>query len=201
MDTSRKTEISTIVEGAAAEVESAGTEPCISASEKIVHSGKENIDQGAEVSTQEASPTRSPKSCGPRTAKGKQKSKHNALKHGVFSQVVLLNGEPRVEFDSLLSGLWNRLEPEGTLEELLVDKLAALVWRHRRLIIAVGERMGTEFFGWYNNIGGALPLDLLLRYESNLERAFDRTLNQLERLQRIRNGQPVPPTLNVNVST
>jgi hypothetical protein len=26
------------------------------------------------------------------------------------------------------------------------------------------------------------------------------TLSQLERLQRIRNGQPVPPTLNVNVS-
>jgi hypothetical protein len=34
MDTSRKTEITTIVEGAAAEVESAGTQPCISASEE-----------------------------------------------------------------------------------------------------------------------------------------------------------------------
>ncbi len=36
----------------------------------------------------------------------------------------------------------------------------------------------------------------LLRYESNLERTFDRTLVQLERLQRIRKGQPVAPTLN-----
>jgi len=34
-----------------------------------------------------------------------------------------------------------------------------------------------------------------------LERAFDRTLNQLERLQRIRSGDVVPPPLNVNVST
>ena len=31
-------------------------------------------------------------------------------------------------------------------------------------------------------------LDRLLRYESNFERAFDRILNQLERLQRIRKG-------------
>jgi hypothetical protein len=44
-------------------------------------------------------------------------------------------------------------------------------------------------------------LDRLLRYRASLERDFDRTLNQLERLQRIRKGQPVPPTLNVNVSS
>jgi hypothetical protein len=113
----------------------------------------------------------------------------------------LLNGEPRAELDSLRRGLWNRLEPQGALEELLVDKLSVIVWRHRRLIVAEGARQGTEIFGWSENITGALPLDLLLRYESNLERAFDRTLNQLERLQRIRNGQPVLPTLDINVST
>ena len=44
-------------------------------------------------------------------------------------------------------------------------------------------------------------LDRLLRYSASLERDFDRTLSQLERLQRMRKGQPVPPTLNVNVST
>jgi hypothetical protein len=38
-------------------------------------------------------------------------------------------------------------------------------------------------------------------YETNLERAFDRTLNLLERQQQIRKGQPVPSTLNVNVSS
>jgi len=124
------------------------------------------------------------------------------LKHGSFSRVVLLTGEPQAEFDSLLSGLRNDLEPEGTLEELLVDKLAALVWRHRRLIIADRERplRGTSLLEFPHDIVGGPSLDLLLRYETNLERAFDRTLNQLERLQRMRKGQPVPPTLNVNVS-
>jgi hypothetical protein len=51
------------------------------------------------------------------------------------------------------------------------------------------------------NVTYAPQLDRLLRYESSLERAFDRTLNQLERLKRIRKGQPVPPTLNVKVSS
>jgi hypothetical protein len=51
------------------------------------------------------------------------------------------------------------------------------------------------------NVTYAPQLDRLLRYESSLERAFDRTLNQLERLQRIRLGQPVPPTVNLNLSS
>jgi hypothetical protein len=42
--------------------------------------------------------------------------------------------------------------------------------------------------------------DRLLRYETTLDRAFEKTLSQLERLQRIRKGQPVSPTLNVNVA-
>lgn len=46
----------------------------------------------------------------------------------------------------------------------------------------------------------ASRLDRILRYSASLERDFDRTLNQLERLQRMRTGQAVPPPLNVNVS-
>ena len=35
--------------------------------------------------------------------------------------------------------------------------------------------------------------DRLQRYEGSIERSFDRTLSQLERLQRMRLGQPVLP--------
>jgi hypothetical protein len=84
---------------------------------------------------------------GPRTPKGKARSKHNALKHGLFSKVVLLKDEPRAEFDSLLNGLRNDLQPVGTLEIVFVDKLAALLWRQRRLLIAEGAEIqkGREF--------------------------------------------------------
>jgi len=43
-------------------------------------------------------------------------------------------------------------------------------------------------------------LDRLLRYEVSLERSFDRTLSQLERLQWMRLGQPVLPKLEVHHS-
>jgi hypothetical protein len=42
-------------------------------------------------------------------------------------------------------------------------------------------------------------LDRLLRYETTLERSFDRTLSQLEHVQRIRLGQPVPPRLEIDM--
>jgi hypothetical protein len=47
----------------------------------------------------------------------------------------------------------------------------------------------------------ATKLDRLLRYETTLERNFDRTLSQLERLQRLRKGQPISPTVDVRLST
>jgi hypothetical protein len=43
----------------------------------------------------------------------------------------------------------------------------------------------------------APQFDYLLRYEASLERNFDRTLTQLERLQRMRLGQPVLLKLEV----
>jgi hypothetical protein len=39
-----------------------------------------------------------------------------------------------------------------------------------------------------------------MRYETSLDRSFDRTLKQLERLQRMRSGQPVLPKLEVHHS-
>jgi hypothetical protein len=40
----------------------------------------------------------------------------------------------------------------------------------------------------------------LIRYEAHLSREIDRTLNRLERLQRMRKGQPLPPQLEVKIS-
>lgn len=41
----------------------------------------------------------------------------------------------------------------------------------------------------------------LQRYEAMFERAIERTLGQIERLQRLRKGQPAPPEIKVNLST
>src|ERR1700682_1955396 len=93
------------------------------------------------------------KGTGPRTQQGKDRSKSNAIKHGIFSNVVVLKGEPQIEFNGLLTGLRNDFEPVGMFEELLVDKLAVLFWRNRRLLIAEGAeiRANSEFVEWDGN--------------------------------------------------
>jgi len=73
---------------------------------------------------------------GLRTPVGKQRSKYNTTKHGIFSRVALLESELHAEFNSLLEGLREDYHPRGTHEGILVDKLATLYWRYRRLLIA-----------------------------------------------------------------
>jgi len=84
---------------------------------------------------------------GPRSEAGKKRSSGNAMKFGIFSQVILIKGESRSVYESLLAGLWEEFQPEGTLEEVLVEKLAIILWRHRRLLVAEGAeiRKSSEF--------------------------------------------------------
>jgi len=102
---------------------------------------------------------------GPRTMQGKERSKHNAIKHGIFSKVTLLKGESKAEFDSLLDGLRKHYEPKGTLEEVLVEKLATLFWRHRRLILAEGAEVQSkvEFLQWDQQNGRFDELEQIAR--------------------------------------
>lgn len=87
---------------------------------------------------------------GPRTARGKERSRRNAQKHGIFSDVALLGGESRAEFDEFCKGFRKSSRPVGALETALVDDLAMNRWRHRRVIHSeIAEiRMGAEFLDW-----------------------------------------------------
>jgi hypothetical protein len=71
---------------------------------------------------------------GPRTPRGKERSKFNARKHGLFSKAVLLQDESHAEYDALLNGLMESRQPQGKLEIVLVENLATLLWRKRRLL-------------------------------------------------------------------
>lgn len=87
---------------------------------------------------------------GPRTPAGKKRSKHNALKFGIFSKVVLLKNEKRSELQSLLIGLRNDFRPEGMFETIQVDMFATLYWRFRRFMIAEMAEIekATSFLEW-----------------------------------------------------
>lgn len=77
-------------------------------------------------------------STGPRTVAGKARAAKNALQHGILSrEVVILSGagaENQAEYAALLAALQDDLRPKGALEELLVEKLAVLTWRWRRVL-------------------------------------------------------------------
>jgi len=62
----------------------------------------------------------------------KDRSK-NALKHGAFSRELILPGESRKDYERLLAELEAEYSPSGPTETYLVNRLASLLWRERRL--------------------------------------------------------------------
>ena len=90
------------------------------------------------------------KSTGPRTQLGKNRSRLNALRHGVSAKTVVLETESQADFDALLQALREDLQPVGVFEELKVETLARLEWRRRRVWIAetAEVRAGVEFLKW-----------------------------------------------------
>jgi hypothetical protein len=80
------------------------------------------------------------RSTGPKTAEGKANSKMNAIKHGILSSQVVVQGlqvrERRKDFQELRKRLWEELAPVGTMEEMLVDRIATAHWRMRRALMA-----------------------------------------------------------------
>ena len=73
---------------------------------------------------------------GVKTAEGKAIVKYNALKHGLLAKEVVITigegAENPEEFNALLKDLKNQLAPVGSLEEMLVEKVAVAYWRLRR---------------------------------------------------------------------
>src|SRR5215813_777848 len=68
--------------------------------------------------------------------KGYQTSRFNALKHGLLSKHIVLSWEDKTEYQHLLSALVAEHCPEGPTEEHLVEELAGIIWRKRRLRLA-----------------------------------------------------------------
>jgi hypothetical protein len=136
-----------------------------------------------------------PGSTGPWTLAGKGRSRCNALKHGIFAKAFLLEGESAEGYELLLNGLRKDLQPHGTLEDTLVEMVAISTWRYRRLIKAEA-REETQ-----RQIAPAEreDVDLRLRYKASILRSFERALNLLERYQRIRSGQSLPPTVRLEL--
>lgn len=95
-------------------------------------------------------------------------------------------------YHDLLEALWNELSPHGEREAILVERLANLFWRERRLIQAEREAIDIQCEIPASPFGGgprslSLVQQLLIgRYQTMLTNQISSTLSQIEKLQNSR---------------
>lgn len=73
------------------------------------------------------------KSTGPITVVGKAASAGNAIRHGLTAARVVLDFEIAAEFEDLRAALIAEFKPATPIDRELVDRLAGIVWRLRRV--------------------------------------------------------------------
>lgn len=62
--------------------------------------------------------------------------RYNAMTHGILSKLVVLPHEEHDEFERLRDALIEEHQPSGPTEMHLVEELAAIMWRKRRVLLA-----------------------------------------------------------------
>jgi len=67
---------------------------------------------------------------------GYDASRFNSLRHGVLSLHTVLPWEDKAEYEALLNALVEEHAPHGPTEEHLVEEIAGVIWRKRRLRLA-----------------------------------------------------------------
>ena len=131
------------------------------------------------------------RSTGPKTAAGKALSRMNAHKHGLTAETIVIGDEDPRAFDLLRAQLEEEHNPRPGIESELVERMAALMWRIRRVpvfeaaLIELAARKAptvpSEPVIAFQNKRDTLGT--LFRYEAALMNAFSRTLQQLLFLQ------------------
>jgi hypothetical protein len=97
---------------------------------------KNGHNGGGSERKREANRRNAKHSKGPTSLAGKERSKMNAMTHGLSAQALLITvGELKEDpeaWTQLLTGLTEHYEPVGTLENMIVEKIAGCLWRERR---------------------------------------------------------------------
>jgi len=153
---------------------------------------------------------------GVKTEEGKAVSRFNALKHGLLSSEVLMEGEEQNDLEELSKSIRKELKPASQLEHVLVDRIIANTWRLKRAMKIEREMMYCDmedlFFdeGKKHKLGRAIGKDLgnsdsygkFIRYEASLERGIYKALHELQRIQAGRSGDkpPLPVAIDVDMN-
>ncbi len=74
----------------------------------------------------------SQKSTGPQTPEGKAVVSQNAVKHGLFADETVINGEDQAAFDLRREAMLGEMWPVGVMESMLAERIVSLSWRLQR---------------------------------------------------------------------
>ncbi len=153
--------------------------------------------------------TNGAKSHGPKTEAGRKISSQNAVTHGLYAKGVVIAMESREQYPEMLDAYLQQFQPEGPIENDLVEEMVAAKWRQRRLWAVEADLLEdqmilqkaklddddtdydaiTPLSFAYDALANS-TLSFLTRNESRLERAYTRSLKMLLDLQRLRQSTP-----------
>ena len=130
------------------------------------------------------------RSTGPRTEAGKNITSQNATTHGLCRSVAILDDDDPAEAQALLADLMEEHQPQGPTEEILVFKMAENFLLNKRashyLAIHTMYNEGGKDEGDEDQ---TKQVSLYLRYYTTTDRAFNRNLFDLRKLQKERREQ------------
>lgn len=113
----------------------------------------------------------------------------NAMKHGILSKLAVLAHEDHAEFADLLAALVDEHRPGGMTERHLIEELAIIIWRKRRVLLAEGAKINEGLKGAVNSaasvIKSAAPFQRGLGGENaDLREFMDGTPEEMAERQR-----------------
>ena len=103
-------------------------------------------------------------------------SKLNSLKHGILSKHTVLPWEKVEDYDALLQSLIEEYGPKGATEEHLIEELAGVMWRKKRLRYAEQTSLQEELGKYINSRefdGSHIATKSILPKSSSAVKSFD----------------------------
>jgi hypothetical protein len=155
------------------------------------------------------------KSTGPKTPEGKAKSRRNALQHGLTAKTCMLADEDPNDLLDMIAEISEKFDPQDTDEDFLIERMAKARLRYGRIMpleasifnlrLVVDkapdplmEAQGASCqraWAYMRDANGGNALSKLSRYETSLLREYDRSRQELEKLQKIRAAKSIPPPI------
>ncbi|MFH0782520.1 MAG: hypothetical protein V2B20_11310, partial [Pseudomonadota bacterium] len=93
--------------------------------------------------------------------------RYNALSHGVLSKLAVLPHEDASDFENLREALVIEHQPSGLTEIHLVEELAVIMWRKRRILLAENAKINKALHGIITD-SYSRPAKCAVPYQANM---------------------------------